>query len=179
MSYSTVRERVFIPKCISCHGNSGGCNLETYESARARASDIERKALIERSMPPNGPLTSIEARILDKWIKDGAPNGEGPPPEVLKPNYESIKKNLFALKCLRCHSQGGAAERVPLDDYKKILDSPREIVIPGNPEESGIIIAVTRTDDKRMPPPDVSDALSIDQIKVLNEWILKGAPEKE
>jgi uncharacterized membrane protein len=107
------------------------------------------------------------------------PKGDVPPIELPKPYYDSIKKNLLVVRCLLCHSQGGAAERVPLDEYQKVMTSPRELVIPGNVEESGLIIAVTRTDEKRMPPPASGAALSAETIKVLEEWIKKGAPEKE
>jgi uncharacterized membrane protein len=55
MSYATVRDRVFIPKCVSCHGTAGGVNLETYEGARSRARDIKRVALVEKKMPPGRP----------------------------------------------------------------------------------------------------------------------------
>jgi len=179
ISYATVRQKVLGPRCVSCHGNSGGCNLETYENVKARAGDIVRRALVERSMPPGRPLTNMESRILTKWINDGMPNDGTMPPDELKPNFESIKKHLFEMKCISCHSAGGEAARVPLNDYRAVMESPREIVIPGNPEESSLMIVVTRTDEKRMPPPDVSDALSEKQIKVLNDWIMAGAPEKE
>ena len=57
------------------------------------------------------------------------------------------------------------------------MDSPREIVIPENSEESGIVIAIKRTDDKRMPPPDSGDALTEIEIQTIEKWIQEGAKE--
>jgi mono/diheme cytochrome c family protein len=31
-SYQTIHDRVFAPRCIQCHGSSGGVNLESYNS---------------------------------------------------------------------------------------------------------------------------------------------------
>lgn len=96
-----------------------------------------------------------------------------PTSQPLMGTYKSINENIITKKCFTCHSEGGNAARIPLTTKEEILDSPLELVIPGNPEESGLMIAVTRQDDKRMPPKPSSE-LSEEEIKAIEEWIVKG-----
>ncbi len=61
---------------------------------------------------------------------------------------------------------------------KDLLDSPRDLVLPGDPDESGLVIAVSRTDAKRMPPPSTGKPPLADaEIAVIRQWIMSGAPE--
>ena len=96
----------------------------------------------------------------------------------LKPTFAAVFDNIIIDKCLECHSPGGKSEKFPLTSWKEILDSPLELVIPGNPEESGLYIAVTRTDEKRMPSKGAP--LSSEELKAIYDWIKDGAkgPEK-
>jgi|GEM_PF-772896 len=187
ISYAQVREKIFAPRCTHCHGISGGVNLETYQSVKANLARIERVALIERSMPQARPLSTGESSMLRAWIDSGAPEvvtstSPTPSPTItpeipLKPNFASIKKRIFENRCLSCHSVNGSASAVPLSQLKDLLDSPRDLLLPGNVEESGLYIAITRNDSKRMPPG--SSGLSDNEISVIREWITLGAPESE
>ena len=181
LSYSAVREKVILPRCVSCHGNSGGINLETYSSIKENLARITIATLLEKSMPKGSPLAPDEAILLSQWIKAGSPENSGstPPPveEPLKPNFASIKKKVFDIRCTACHTVGGSASGVPFQTRKDLLDSPRDLVLPGNPEESGLWIAITREDNKRMPPPNVGSKLSDSEIAVIRQWIQDGAKE--
>jgi mono/diheme cytochrome c family protein len=182
VSYRAVKDRIFTPRCITCHGNSGGVNLETYASAKEHAGQIAIMALVTKAMPPSGPLPKEEADLLTAWLKAGAPEGVVAPGnpidnEPLKPTFVSIKKKIFEPRCVTCHRVGGPASGVSLSKLKDLLDSPRELVLPGNPDESGLLIAVSRQDSRRMPPPSAGAALSVGEIATLREWIQIGAPE--
>ena len=100
-----------------------------------------------------------------------------PTPEAaMEPKYSSIRNTLFEKRCFACHSTGHSAERVPLEPLEDLLNSPRELVIPGNADESGLIIAVTRNDAKRMPLASSGFSyLTDDEIKTLKVWINNGA----
>ena len=180
ISYQMVSQNIFSSRCISCHGNSGGVNLESYSSVKQHLAAIEATALITKTMPKNGSLTPSEAALLSAWIRAGAlENPQMPiPEEPLEPTFISIKKKIIDKRCIGCHSVGGKASGVPFTSLKEILDSPREIVLPGNPDESGLIIAVERMDNKKMPPPEIGKSLTQEEIEVLRQWIEIGAPEK-
>lgn len=75
VTFGEVNRKILIPKCIECHGASGGVNLESYERVKSELPMIERAVLIERSMPPMEaePLTDQERQMLKEWIELGAP----------------------------------------------------------------------------------------------------------
>jgi uncharacterized membrane protein len=189
ISYQEVKNKVFIPKCISCHGNSGNVNLENYSNSRSFLEQIKQSALIEKRMPKSGSevLTSDEYMLLATWVRAGGPEtplngGNIPPPlpvEVLKPEFTSIKKLIIDRKCLSCHKPDGKAPRVLLNTPADMINSPLEIVIPGNPEESGLILTLDReTASKPMPPMDSGiTAISAQDMEVVKEWIRKGAKD--
>ncbi len=44
--------------CHNTRDAAGGTVLETYEQIKAKASRINQRAIVERSMPPGAPLSS-------------------------------------------------------------------------------------------------------------------------
>lgn len=211
LTYAFVNREVFIPKCIGCHGSAGGVSLESYQSIKSGLSAIKRVTLVDKTMPKNDSLTPRQLSILKKWIALGAPKGgkpkpgpapnpsepqppvdeepgsgsgdeeTDPPPNVpsdpLVPTFSSIKSHILVPKCLNCHSPGGQAARIPMSTLKELLESPLELVIPGNPEESSVVIVIEKQDSKRMPPPESGDPLSSQEIQIIKEWIQNGAKE--
>jgi len=84
--------------------------------------------------------------------------------------FSRIDQEIFQPKCIQCHGINGSAKRIPLTkDF--LLNSPLELALPGNPQESGLFIAVTRSDDRRMPPIESSEALSPTEIDLIGQWI--------
>lgn len=183
LSYSVIKYYIFDTKCMACH-SGGNVSLNTYSLVKGRIQDIKKTAIEDLTMPPKkqGPLTKSEIKILKTWIELGAPEFakypvELPPEIPLEATFKSIQKNILEKRCITCHSSTGSADHIPLTSYAEILNSPREIVIPGNVEESGIVISIKRTDDKRMPPPKKVDPLSEIEIQTIEKWILDGAKE--
>lgn len=185
VSYQEVMNKVFLPKCVSCHGDKGGVNLESYAAARRFLNEIKQTAITDRSMPkaPTPALSRSELMVLAAWIEAGGPEmpiggGEAPPPEELLPTYNSIKKLIIDVKCISCHSPGGRAKNIPLGTKADLLESPLEIVVPGNAEESFFVIVLKEGARKPMPPPksDMSP-VTPEQIKIIEEWINNGAKD--
>lgn len=178
MNFEFINSRILRPKCASCHGDSGNVSLETYSAVKSHIAGIRNTVFIERTMPKRGALTLEEKRLLWNWIELGAPaesDGAPPPEEPLRATYESIRSHILEPQCMTCHHSTGTGKRVPLDK-QGLLTSPLELVIPGNADESGLIISLERADDKRMPPAKEGyAALRPDVIQVLREWINSGA----
>jgi uncharacterized membrane protein len=197
LSYAFVSQYVLNPRCISCHGampstpgrsNGGNFSMADYPIVLSGLKQIEQRALYERTMPNQaggGALSDSEWSILRAWIDLGAPEVAAGPPGVptqpvlvpLAPNFKSIFQNIFKPRCITCHWKGGDAYDVPLDSVAKMLASPKEIVFSGNAEESGLMIALERTDKKRMPPPP-RPVLSGEEIRTIKEWINNGLAEE-
>jgi hypothetical protein len=96
-------------------------------------------------------------------------------PATLEPTFASLRAVVLEPRCAKCHAPGQPVERVPLLDLQQLLDSPRELVLPGDSADSGLLIALSRTDDKRMPPPGEGDPLTADELKIVAQWIDQGA----
>jgi len=127
-------------------------------------------------------LSQEELSFLWNWIKIGAPenaqNGNPPPfLEPILPTFDSINSKVFQTTCKDCHNPIDSGKRVPLDK-ESLLNSPLELVLPGNPEESGLIIAIERIDDKRMPPAKEGySELSAAAKEAITIWIQNGAAD--
>ena len=182
LSYGLLAQKVFVPKCVSCHGNSGRVNLESYSGVLKNLDKIESSVFEVGTMPKRGTLTREEMAYLWNWIQLRGPENSqsgNPPPETepILPTYESINRRIFQTTCKDCHNPNDSGKRVPLDK-ESLLNSPLELVLPGNPDESGLIIAIERTDKKRMPPAKEGYSVLSDEAKAaIKNWIQNGATD--
>lgn len=110
-------------------------------------------------------------------LKEGSQNGivwsEVPA------TFANCKRLIFEPKCVSCHSPTGKADNVPFGTVQDFLDGPKPLVIPGDPLHSPLYIAITRTDEDRMPPPKKGNPLSEEAIAYIRRWIENGAPAPE
>ena len=182
LSYNYVYQNVFARNCVSCHGNSGNVNLETYANVISQISKIKSSVFVDHSMPKKSSLTNKELSILWTWIEIGAPalpqtGISETPTEPIQPTFESIDKNIFQVTCIKCHAPEKSGKRVLLTK-DELMNSPRLLILPGDPDESGLVIALERKDEKRMPPAKEGYAqLKPDQLQAVRDWINKGAAD--
>jgi mono/diheme cytochrome c family protein len=180
MNYTYISENILKPKCVGCHGSSGGVNLESYQNVLANKDRIHKSVFTDGTMPKRGSLTEDEKRLLWHWLDLNCPFDSGslpPPVEALKPTFDSIDSHIFQVKCVTCHSAGQEGQRILLDKLS-LLNSPLELVIPGSPDDSGLLIAVERTDEKRMPLAKSGySPLTADEIAAIRTWIANGASD--
>jgi len=185
ISYGEVRDVVFKPSCIACHGDSGNVNLETFESTRPHLEEIRATSLNSRTMPkaPFANLNKTQLQYLAAWYQAGTPEfAKDPnpprPPEVLKPTFASIKANIFVPKCIKCHNPDGNADRVPLETIEDLVKSPLEVVIPQNADESGLILVLLEGARGKMPPENSGiSPVSASEIEIIKTWINNGAKD--
>ena len=57
--------------CISCHGNSGGCNLSTDCNIVSFATRINVRCVTLATMPPTGALNTTLRAQITSWISAG------------------------------------------------------------------------------------------------------------
>lgn len=182
LSYGLLAQKVFIPKCISCHGNSGSVRLESYNDIFSNLSSIQRTVFEKKTMPKRSTLSHEEMAYLWNWIRLGAPENSqsGVPLPVADPilaTYESINKHVFQNSCNHCHNPNGTGKRILLDK-ESLMNSPLELVLPGNADESGLVLSVERADRKRMPPAeDGYSVLPAEAKEAIRKWIQNGAKE--
>lgn len=185
VSFNELYLKVLEPKCIGCHGASGNTNLESIDQVRRHMAQIKNSVLITRTMPksPFLPLSSAELELVSAWVKANGPdrpiNGDmAPAIPSLEPTFGSIYQKIILPKCVACHRTGGEAPRVPLNSVADLVDSPLEIVIPGNPDESGLMLVVQQGARKKMPPlTSPIRAVQPQEIEAIRAWIANGAKE--
>ena len=61
-----------------CHTGvapTGGLFLDTYQqvSAIALNGDLSNRVIVQKNMPPSGPLSNCDMETLQNWINAGAP----------------------------------------------------------------------------------------------------------
>src|SRR5262245_43889129 len=81
-------------------------------------------------------------------------------------------------RCMQCHGPSKARGGLRLDSKgaaTATLDSGKQAVVPGNPEQSELLRRVGTTEkNERMPPK--GDPLTSGQVEKLRNWIAAGAP---
>ncbi|MCF8060372.1 MAG: hypothetical protein K9K67_13810 [Bacteriovoracaceae bacterium] len=90
-TYANVKKLIFQDKCIRCHGNERqklGVNLEEYNKV-FDFSDFFQPIVVKGDpeasgaylevakgrMPPKNPLSEAEVLFIERWIKEGAIEG--------------------------------------------------------------------------------------------------------
>jgi len=89
--------------------------------------------------------------------------------------FESKIRPVLAESCYECHNSIDKSKGdIALDYRQALLDS--EIIVPGKPAESPLILALKHDDDYEAMPSK-SPKLSNLTIKHFEDWILMGAPD--
>ena len=191
VSFEQVKEEVFVPKCITCHGNAGGVNLESHVSAHKHMDAIRKATLESKTMPkaPLSPLSDYQYEVVTAWIDAGGPDrshrdtqggipetpvGPGPVDPNGKLSFETIKKEVIVKQCLSCHIPGEDGGKVPFVTRENLLSSPLKLVVAGKPEES-LFYTITAPGAMNMMPPYPVNPLSPKQRKMIQKWIAEGA----
>ena len=76
LTYNEDTKAIFANSCATtgCHESGGQTPvLETYAQVSSSIVRIEKRALVEKTMPPAGPLGSCDQSQLTQWIADGYP----------------------------------------------------------------------------------------------------------
>ncbi|MCC9608940.1 DUF1549 domain-containing protein [Blastopirellula sp. JC732] len=103
----------------------------------------------------------------------GAPSGE-----ALK-IFETKIRPLLVGKCVECHGADSAESDLRLDSYSGMLTGGASgpAVVPGKLDESLLLTAISYKHELLQMPPD--EKLSDDEIKLLQQWVEKGAPHPD
>jgi hypothetical protein len=89
--------------------------------------------------------------------------------------FETRVRPVLAENCWKCHGEKKQKGDLRLDSLSSLLaGGERKVVVPGQPEKSLLIQAISHTDpDLKMPP---TRKLAREQIADLTEWVKMGVP---
>ncbi len=88
---------------------------------------------------------------------------------------------LLADRCFACHGPDASAREADLrldtaPGAMAMLESGVQAIVPHDPASSELIARIAHADlDLRMPPAEVGQRLSDEEIELLNRWIAEGA----
>jgi hypothetical protein len=82
---------------------------------------------------------------------------------------------ILTKRCLGCHNHELKGGDISFTDRDSLLKGGKHgpAIVPGNPQESVLIHALSHEGELKMPP---GPKLPSREIKILTEWIKRGAP---
>jgi hypothetical protein len=92
--------------------------------------------------------------------------------------FEKNVRPILVNRCYNCHSDafkeaGGLRVDIGISIFAGGSDGP--VIIPGHPEKSLLIERVKSSDAKKRMPQETDEALSPEEVAVLETWIKNGA----
>ncbi len=115
-------------------------------------------------MRPWLPLSLISACLL------GLPSVSHAQEKV---DFQRDIRPILSNKCFKCHGPATQEAGLRLDERERA--TRRKVIVPGDSAKSKLLERVLRTDEERMPPPEVGEQLKPAQIELLKRWIQQGA----
>lgn len=91
--------------------------------------------------------------------------------------FENQIRPVLLEKCFSCHGGNKVSGKLRVDSRESLIagGDTGAAIVPGNPDESLLIKAISRHDTVSAMPPEKKDALRPEQIAAFKEWILQGA----
>jgi uncharacterized membrane protein len=86
-------------------------------------------------------------------------------------DFDQKVQPFFATYCFRCHGPNRQSGRTRFDTKAGILAR----VTPGDADNSTLFHMITATDDDHMPPQNIQEQPTADDIAMIKQWISEGA----
>lgn len=196
LNFETVK-KISLSTCLECHA-SGSHAINTPEKLLEHKNEV-LESLHNKTMPPKSSgysnLSECEAKILETWIEDRTHNRStvfkvkdipacvgAKPPEpkpktdfaTLELNFENLKREILAPKCLSCHATDSPGYQYALDDLERMKGNE---LIAATADESLMFQVTIPGRVKYFMPPKKSGLhpLTAEESDYLKRWIEDGA----
>jgi hypothetical protein len=94
-------------------------------------------------------------------------------------DYDRQIRPILSDKCFRCHGPDGETREADLR-LDRPDGMPDYVIVPGQPDESELVVRITSDDESmRMPPPESHLVLSGEEKALLTRWIAEGGEYTE
>jgi len=163
-NWITLHRDVFDPTCENCHttADPGGVSNTTFCANSACHGSVWKHAGF------NAPKLRavLEEQLPPPYVEPEAPTG-GPL------TFEDTISPLLELRCVSCHGVGGI-QGLDLTSYEATMagGDGGSAVVPGDPENSSLIT-------KQTGEQAHFGQFSADELELVTEWVIAGAPESE
>jgi hypothetical protein len=94
------------------------------------------------------------------------------------PSYARDVRPFLAKYCMECHNAKVHKAKLNLETYQGLIKGSKhgEVVVPGKPDASPLVLAVEGKDDPKMPPKEARQPKAKDAA-VLRAWVAAGAKD--
>jgi mono/diheme cytochrome c family protein len=118
---------------------------------------------------PGEPSSAPEGGVADKDKPAPAKND----PARLK--FSKDVAPILVANCIGCHNPQQKRGRFDLTTFQKLIggSAKRKVIVPGNPDESPLILRIRGEEPPKMPPGQRN--LSAEAIAKLEAWVKDGA----
>jgi hypothetical protein len=92
---------------------------------------------------------------------------------ITHPKFTKDILPIFVAKCTLCHNNTNAKEGYNFTSYEKII---AKNFVPGNLDETKLYKAITDDNEQDRMPKAPKPRLSGEEVLLIKNWILNGAP---
>jgi WD40 repeat protein/mono/diheme cytochrome c family protein len=136
----------------------------------------------KRASSAFGGITCIFAVLVSCVSLSLNLNAAAPPKqEVVDPNapvsYWKQIRPIFQAQCQGCHQPAKDKGGYVMTEFSRLIaggDSGDKAIVPGKPEESVLIVAITAKDGEAEMPKDKAP-LDADHVALIRKWVTEGA----
>lgn len=100
--------------------------------------------------------------------------------EAAKISYYRDVRPIFQQHCQGCHQPAKPSGGLVMTAHAGLLkagDSGAAAIVPGDPDESEILLQITGLEGERPPMPKEGDPLTEREIELIRKWIAQGAED--
>lgn len=171
-AWSGDLETVFAEKCGACHGAVGGFSAESYvdvmEGVTPGEPDDSSVVQVQQAGGHPGMFSEAELQRVIDWIAAGAPEQAGEASSEGASAASTVSWDggvgaAYAERCAACHGSTGGFSA---ESYEAVMEQ----VQPGEPEASPAFTVVSEGNH----PGKFSE----DELSLIREWIIAGAPQQ-
>jgi formylglycine-generating enzyme required for sulfatase activity len=197
VSFERQVKPVLESACLSCHGEKkpkGELQLHTHEGllegseygevvvpGKPEDSTLYTTTILspdaDEVMPPKPPLLSkSQSDVIKEWINAGAKWPEGMIlKQIRRVGFIKDIKPILESNCLSCHREGHDKGDLRLDESQYAFESS---VVPFDLDNSTLYQTIILPADHEdlMPPSKKGGPLKDEQINLIKDWIVQGAP---
>jgi hypothetical protein len=92
-------------------------------------------------------------------------------------SYVKDVKPFLAKYCVECHNETKPRGGIALDSYAAMRKGNDPVVVPGRPDRSDLVLVLTASSRKLMPPRSEKARPTADEIAMIRVWIVGGAKD--
>jgi len=111
------------------------------------------------------------------WLRPQSAQAQEPAPPKGSISFINDVAPILKENCFACHDAKKRKGKLDMTTYENLRKGgdKEDPIMPGKPDESYLIDALHGMNAARMPPKEAGDALPMEKIAVIEQWIREGA----